>query len=277
MKTRIISGAVMVILLIPCLFFSHTIIFDILLSVLALVATYEMLGCVGMRRNIFISLPAYLISVFVPLTVRVLELGIGFSELVLLVFIIFLFYVLSVAVFSKGKISSVDVTVVFTMIFYIIFGFSAIISVRNAPNGAYLFLLIFMSSWISDTGAYFTGVFFGKKKLIPEVSPKKTIEGAIGGLFFCVLSFVIYGIIMQYRFDFEPNYIMLGVLGLILSVISICGDLIASLIKRHFDIKDYGNLIPGHGGIMDRFDSVIATASVMGVIINLPIVINNIL
>lgn len=277
MLTRVISGAVMVLLLVPCIIFSDTIVLDIIISLLSVTACYEMLGCLKYRKIYAVSLPSLLISAVLPFCVRTLDTGMILSQLILVVFIIFMFYLLAFAVFSHGKHTPMSISTVFVMMFYIIFGFSSIIAIRELPGGQYLFLLVFISAWISDTGAYFAGVLFGKHKLIPDVSPKKTVEGAIGGLICCMAGFVVFGVVTGNFFDCSPNYIILAVLGLILCVISVCGDLIASLVKRNFDLKDYGNLIPGHGGIMDRFDSIIATSSVLYVILNIPYILTNIL
>ena len=277
MLVRIISAVVMLAVFIPCLFLSHTALFDAVITIIAVFACFEMLRCIKMHKNYAISVPALLIAIFIPLCVRVTNAGLAISELILLVFVVFLFLLLFISVFSKGKINPKDVSIAFVMIFYIIFGFTSILSVRAIENGQHLFLLIFFSAWVSDTGAYFTGVFFGKHKLIPDVSPKKTVEGAIGGLVFCVLSFVIFGVVMAKFYSLTPNYLLLAMLGLIMSVVSMCGDLVASLVKRNYDIKDYSKLIPGHGGIMDRFDSIIATAALMSVVMNIPYVVANIL
>ena len=100
--------------------------------------------------------------------------------------------------------------------------------------------------------------------MIPEISPKKTWEGAVGGVFFTVVAFLVYGIIISLvTTDVRPNYIVLAILGLVLSVVSIFGDLIASLIKREHGAKDYGSIFPGHGGVLDRFDSALAVALVL--------------
>ncbi|MBP5610924.1 MAG: phosphatidate cytidylyltransferase [Clostridia bacterium] len=112
----------------------------------------------------------------------------------------------------------------------------------------------------TDTFAYFTGRFFGRHKLIPEVSPKKTVEGSVGGTVFCIVGYIVFGLVMQFSYGFTVNYWMLGVAGLLVAVISQIGDLIASLIKREHGIKDYGRIFPGHGGVMDRFDSVLTTS-----------------
>ena len=127
---------------------------------------------------------------------------------------------------------------------------------------------MFIGSWVSDTGAWFFGRLFGKHKLIPEVSPKKTVEGAVGGVLSAALAFVLYGFIIH-RIDasLSPNYLILAVSGVICAIVSQFGDLIASLVKRHYGIKDYGNVFPGHGGVMDRFDSVLLVSPVLYLLI----------
>ena len=123
--------------------------------------------------------------------------------------------------------------------------------------------MVFLGAWICDTFAYFTGVLIGKHKLIPEISPKKTIEGSIGGIIFTIIGFIVYGLIMNSFFEAQLSYVYLAILGLALSVVSQVGDLIASAIKRQYSIKDFGNIFPGHGGVLDRFDSVMLSAPVL--------------
>ena len=121
---------------------------------------------------------------------------------------------------------------------------------------------------MSDTGAYFSGYFFGKHKLAPKISPKKTIEGAVGGVIVCLISYVVLGMIFSFiakrmGINISVNYITLIVTAPIVSLLSIVGDLSASIIKRHQGIKDFGNIMPGHGGVLDRFDSVFYVAAVL--------------
>ena len=118
-------------------------------------------------------------------------------------------------------------------------------------------------AWGSDVFAYFTGRFFGKHKLIPEVSPKKTVEGAIGGIVCAGGLAMLYGLIVSSLTELTPNYLVLALCGVILAAFSQIGDLIASLLKREHGIKDYGRIFPGHGGVMDRFDSILAIATVL--------------
>ena len=120
-----------------------------------------------------------------------------------------------------------------------------------------------------DTFAYFCGRLFGRHKLIVEISPKKTVEGSIGGTLFCVGAFLLYGLILQVAFDLSPRYVMLGVAGLLAAFISQIGDLIASLIKREHGVKDYGFIFPGHGGVLDRFDSILAIAPLLWILLGL--------
>jgi phosphatidate cytidylyltransferase len=121
---------------------------------------------------------------------------------------------------------------------------------------------------MTDIFAYFTGRFLGKHKLIPAVSPKKTVEGAIGGIVFCVGSVALYGFILERFFisGRNANYVVLAISAVFMSVVSQVGDLIMSVIKRHYGIKDYGKLLPGHGGILDRFDSVMAVSIMLAFI-----------
>lgn len=132
--------------------------------------------------------------------------------------------------------------------------------IRMMENGAFLVWLVFISSWGCDTCAYCAGMLFGKHKMAPVLSPKKSIEGAIGGVIGAALIGVIYALICGPHLTvFRYPILALAVIGALGGLISMVGDLTASAIKRHYGIKDYGSLIPGHGGILDRFDSVIIT------------------
>lgn len=141
---------------------------------------------------------------------------------------------------------------------------------RTLPYGIFMYALIFVCSSVCDTCALAAGMMFGKHKMAPVLSPKKTIEGAVGGLLGSAVCSVILAYILKMMYpgeDFRIQFLIIGVCGALISMI---GDLAASAIKRNHDIKDYGNLIPGHGGIMDRFDSIIFTAPliyILGVIL----------
>ena len=138
--------------------------------------------------------------------------------------------------------------------------FNAILRIRLLEKGAYLVMLPFVAAYCSDTGAFFTGRAFGKTKLIPNVSPNKTVAGAVGGFLGSILGMIIYGLIIKYACGLSVSFPILIFYGLIGSPVAQLGDLAFSLMKREFKIKDYGNLLPGHGGMLDRVDSVVFTA-----------------
>ena len=138
--------------------------------------------------------------------------------------------------------------------------FTSLSAIRYLNNGMLCLMLVFFISWGCDASAYLFGTFIGKHKLIPDVSPKKSVEGAIGGIFGAIVLSVGFGLFADFVMGANVNYLYVGLFAAVLSVVSQIGDLIASLIKREYGVKDYSNLIPGHGGIMDRFDSVLVVA-----------------
>ena len=265
MKVRIITGVCMGAVMIPVLLFSEYIIYPIFLSLLCLMATYEMLKVFKKERRPEIAVPSFLLAVGypqIPLFIRNIDWQLAFVIMALGI-CLYMMYLFSICVAHKGRMLLVEVFSTFTTVCYILIGFSALSIIRYLPFGEYEFLLAFFTAWGCDIFAYFVGTFIGKHKLIVEVSPKKTVEGAIGGVVCTFAIIMLYGFLIE-RFvpGVEVNYIALAILGLVLPVISQIGDLFASLIKREAGIKDYSKLFPGHGGVMDRFDSMIAVAIV---------------
>ena len=261
MKTRIITALVALCLFLPFLYFSHTLAFLVLIQLLAFVSTFEILRCIQLDKRTAIAVPCYITAILVPYLCRYPEkLSHGRLEVIFFVFFLLAFYLLSAGVFYRGKVEISAIGTLIAMEIYVVFAVSSIILLRDIPYGQYVYLLVFISSWVTDTGAYFVGKSIGHHKLIPEVSPKKTIEGAVGGFVTGVIFLVIYGAVIGATTYATPQYLYLAVAGGIMSLVSMLGDLIASLVKRHYNIKDYGWLLPGHGGILDRFDSVFATA-----------------
>ncbi len=172
---------------------------------------------------------------------------------------------MTIYVFTFPKYKAENIMWSFFGIIYVTMMLAYIYETRRLDNGVYLVWLIFVSSWGNDTFAYFTGVLIGKHKMAPVLSPKKSIEGAIGGIVGATALGVIYGSIVSTRMTEELVSPMLtfAVASCIGAMLAIVGDLAASAIKRNYNVKDYGKLIPGHGGILDRFDSVIFTAPVV--------------
>jgi len=265
MKTRILTALVMAVVGIPLLIFSQYIIYPIAAGILAVFSIYEMSGVIGVRKNLALTIPAYIVALITPIFAYFFSHRVtDFIFIALLVIVAVMLYMFGYAVVMRGEVKFADVATHFTTFTYITVAFNAITLVRYLPYGVYCFALVFVGSWVSDVFAYFVGCAIGKHKMIPEISPKKTWEGAVGGVFFTVVAFLVYGIIISLvTTDVRPNYIVLAVLGLVLSVVSIFGDLIASLIKREHGVKDYGYIFPGHGGVLDRFDSALAVAPVL--------------
>lgn len=213
-------------------------------------------------------IPIHYLS-FIFTVVYLLVLDTPLFQISDLIFGSFLLLSLIIMVINHKTISVYDISLTILGFCYIPIMFSTVYLIKGFSYGEYTVWIPFICAWACDTGAYFIGVLFGKHKLTPELSPKKTIEGAIGGTLFSTIFCGLYGLFisnlnlnLQHNF-FNEKYIVIifGIIGFIGSIFAQFGDLTASSIKRRFNIKDYGKLIPGHGGILDRFDSIIFTAS----------------
>lgn len=284
MLQRIITAVVLIAILLPLLFLSWQCAYIIpaLVALMALAAVHELLKCLRSqvdetgaaataREDFVVSVPAYLIAVGLPLATAFVDTIHTFLLLAAAVFTLYLLYLFAVAVLRQGRMRFAKVAEVFTGVLYITLSFASLSLLRHkTPEGGYLYLLVFFGAWVTDTFAYFTGRFFGKHKLNPVISPKKTVEGSVGGIVFCILSFAAFGLVMQFgKWHFTVHYPLLLLTGLLCSVVSQAGDLITSLIKREHGVKDYGKIFPGHGGVLDRFDSVLAISPVLLILSNL--------
>lgn len=160
------------------------------------------------------------------------------------------------------KYTFIDVAITLLGFIYVGILFSFIYLVNMKEGGQYLVWIIFIGSWMTDTAAYYAGKFFGKTKLCPKVSPKKTVEGSLGGFLGATIFCGIFGLIISKYVPTIPvyNYFLIGAL---CGILSQFGDLVASSVKRYVGIKDYSHLIPGHGGILDRFDSILFSGTVV--------------
>ena len=274
MKTRVITAVVAVGVIFPFFWWSAPLgrteplsyLFPGLFAVLTLFAVWELLHCVSLDKNYFVSVPLYLAALAFPVLARVLENSDLFIRIFWMTALVMTIYLFGVIILRFGKVDMGKIALVGMTSFYIIGAFSAVVLLRDMEMGKYIYLIPFIFGWVTDTFAYFCGRLFGRHKLIPGVSPKKTVEGAIGGIVFCALATWLYGFIVGKCFDVRPNYLALILTGLAVSVVSMIGDLVMSAIKREYGIKDYGKLLPGHGGILDRFDSSIAVTVVLVVV-----------
>ena len=268
MRTRVITGLVALCVLIPILIFSDTVLLDIGLAACCALAVFEMLRCVGTVKKLWISVPMRVVSPLLIMSVRPLKSAVenfSFTQVTLPVLLSAMLYLLAVMVFSKNKITVEDIAVSGFMAAYITAAFASVLFLRDSTGGAYTYLLVFIGAWVTDIFAYFCGMLFGKHKLIPEVSPKKTVEGSICGTLFCGISFILYGILIDSMIEqaTRTNILVLFAYGIIVAIVSQIGDLCMSAIKRHYGIKDFGKIFPGHGGMLDRFDSILAVSLVL--------------
>ncbi|MGL4736982.1 MAG: phosphatidate cytidylyltransferase [Cellulosilyticaceae bacterium] len=176
-----------------------------------------------------------------------------------------------VMVFKYPKYHIIDITLTLLGPLYVALLIGFIITVRALPYGEFFVWFIFISAWGSDTCAYFAGMFFGKHKLAPHLSPKKTIEGAIGGAIGAVIIAVIYTVAYTnfFKVPLTQHLGLISIIVFVAALISQVGDLAASAIKRMLEEKDYGHIFPGHGGVLDRFDSILFVAPVIAIALTL--------
>lgn len=271
MKTRILTGLAIAILGLPILIFSNLVFYPIVISLLAGLALFELYRVLGLHKKLVLTVPTYLIAVVFPTLVYfVVPSAVDHMTVLLweaLAVFFYLFYALCVAVLSRQTISTDEVARAFFSTAYISLSFTSLTLLRYMPKGAYYIALVFIAAWATDIFAYFVGSFLGKHKLAPVVSPKKSIEGAVGGTVGCVLCFLGYGLVLELCFGVESiEYLSLAIMGLVLSLIAQIGDLACSLVKREHGVKDYGKIFPGHGGVLDRFDSIIAVSTLLVVL-----------
>lgn len=264
MKQRIITGSILIAFLIPVLVYSYTPVFSVIVTLFAVIGTWEMLNCIGTANKAAVAVPAYLFSLVVCVAAKIFMPGRDYFAWSYIGMTFLFFVCLAVySIFSKGRLSVDKMFASFGGVFYVGSAFAALILLRESYLGQYLYILAIIIPIISDTFAYFTGVAIGKHKLIPDVSPKKTVEGSIGGILFSGVGCIVYAVILLYRngYGLSPlQYAGVFVSGCLMAALSQVGDLLASLIKRRYGIKDYGKIFPGHGGILDRLDSILITS-----------------
>lgn len=287
MLKRILTAAVALAILIPILLFAPSLAVQGVFSLLTVLAFFEIAGVTGVRKEhgfwipiaVFLVLGQEFAGGLIGLAGEALDrqtlseyglggvYGIAASPLLCA-----LVFVAVYVVVRNGKLDAVNALAFFAMALYAAAGFDALESFCGSGSGGSvgeifgerLLLWIALSvPWAADTLAYFAGRFFGKKKLCPDISPKKTVAGAVGGV---AGTGVIYALLFGIFGEWAPLSLLAVLLGsMALAAASIFGDLFASVIKRHFGVKDYGNLFPGHGGVMDRFDSTIPVALLLGI------------
>jgi phosphatidate cytidylyltransferase len=253
MKTRIIAAIVLVPLLLVVIFALPKVVAAVAVGVMAALAAYELLEGTGMLRHP--RLTAYSMAMaFLTVIWCYGDMKYVWGLLGALVFTALLFMEMMQ---SHVKLRFEKVSICFAAGLLLPFLLASLVRIHGTRDGRLLIMIPFILSMLSDSGAYFVGKAIGSHKLAPVISPNKTIEGMLGGIATATVGMLIYTLILQFGFSFQVNYLYALIYGLVGSLAGVFGDLCFSVIKRQTGIKDYGNLIPGHGGILDRFDSML--------------------
>lgn len=263
MKTRTLVAAVGLPLLLLIVLVLPPVGTAILTAAMSILAVYELLIGAGFCKHPRIFIYACLMALAVCVW-SWLELSRPIGMIAVLLFLCALFGEM-LAAHTKLGFRTVCAAIFAGVVIPYLLG--ALIRLRVMENGKFFVLAVFLLTMIPDSGAYFAGRAFGKHKLCPVVSPNKTVEGAVGGVVATVIFMVVYALIMKYAFDFKVNYLFVVLYAILGAGASILGDLTFSVIKRQADIKDYGALLPGHGGILDRFDSTTVVAPLVEVLV----------
>lgn len=264
MGKRIMVAVIFVPLIILMLFFAPSWVLPVVVSGLAMIALHEVLWSTGFVKNPKISGLAILLAGLIPFWVFVGERMLP-ALVTLFLYVVLLF---AVAMKSRYTVTMEKMGGSFFLSIVIPYFLSTFIRIREMPDWRYYILLPFVVAWLSDAFALFAGMAFGKHKLAPELSPKKTVEGAVGGVAGSVAATLLYGFVMSACFGAAAvRYGLLILYALLGAVVAQFGDLAFSYIKRQYDIKDYGTIFPGHGGVLDRFDSVIFCAPLLEILI----------
>lgn len=270
MLVRIISGSIGTVILGLVIYLKDTFVLNLALALLSGIAIFEILRAFKLDKYKSLLFTGISYGVINVALLQIFSVYSTFNYAVLILNVLFAFSLLLIMLFSNYKIRFEDIAIVFASSKIIAYGFSAysninsLVSSYNKSAAVYVMILCACGAFIADTGAYFVGSMFGKHKLCPAISPKKSIEGFFGGLIFNTIAFPLLGLLFTiFNPLLKPNYIILAIMGLICALCGCVGDLFASYIKRSTGIKDFGKIMPGHGGVLDRFDSFLAVVPLM--------------
>lgn len=262
MKTRIITAiAAIAVILVPCFLFLHSFVMPLIMGLFAAIAVYEIIKATGGKNKLLQSISC-ITAAAVPMLFH-FNIDIPFMPVAVIYALVY--FIIMVPMHKTTSFNDV-ITALFATAAVPV-SISVFVLLRDIyitypdkytkSSGVFLILFAMFCAWMTDTFAYFSGKFLGKHKLCPNVSPNKTIEGAIGGVIGNITaSLIMFFIFDKFFFTMHTfTWWQIIIISAILSVISMFGDLSASLIKRNHEIKDFGNIFPGHGGVMDRIDS----------------------
>lgn len=256
MKIRIIAAVALLPLLLVVVLLLPGVCTAVLVGLMGAVGAYELMMGTNLAKEIRLVIYSAVAALLVPIWCYYGMPHI-WGLLGMLVFVCLLFGEL---LLSKAKLPVRSIALSIVAGLLIPFFLSALVRLHHQDHGKFYILIPFVLAFLSDTGAYFAGCAFGKHKLAPIISPKKTVEGLVGGVLGAIAGMELFCLIVHFGFRLEVNYLYAVIYGAIGSLAAVFGDLCFSAIKRQTGIKDYGNLIPGHGGILDRFDSMTLVA-----------------
>lgn len=257
MGKRIFSGAILVLVTIAVVVFNRSfpLLLPIVIALISAASVYELAGAAGVSKNLWLTGPSLILAVAVPFLISTPWIG-----LALFLYTVVLFLV-QLRVHADYTFREIGVLYSMTLLIPLALSLTVPLRDEHEKYGIVLVVFCIAVAWVSDAGAFFAGKFLGKHKLCPNISPKKTVEGLLGGFVLNFLFMMLAGVVLEavYGAEISVSYLSLVLLSIGGSAISVLGDLSFSLIKRGCHIKDFGNVIPGHGGFLDRFDSVIFT------------------
>ena len=269
MKVRILSAGIGIFLTSLILLFYETLVLNFAVSVICSIMVYEIFKMTKIYDK---SVFSFIVSEIYALVFPFLDIS-GILDLRLILMVSYFVCLVLVLLKNHEKIRVSELIFCVSFCLCSIHFMTNIIYIRDnfSPYSLYYILLFLFISWICDIGAYFIGTRFGKNKLAPKISPNKTVEGVLGGVALAIVSMVAYNFVFLTVIysNIHVNFVALFLIILIGIVFSILGDLLASVIKRQYKIKDFGNIMPGHGGILDRFDSLILVFAVLYPIIRI--------
>lgn len=270
MKKRIIAAAVLIPVLLVLLYAVPKIVTVIFVGVLCGIAAYEMLYRTGLVRHVRLVAYSVVFAALVPIWGHFGMDGV-YARVGIWVYFALLFMEMMLAE-NKLRFEKCGLCVFAgVLIPYLL---SSLTRILSPDGGRYVVLIPFVVAFLADSGAYFVGCRFGRHKLAPIISPNKSIEGVVGGVVTATLGMLAYCLVMQTVFQCQVNYGIALIYGVLGSLAGVFGDLCFSVIKRQTGIKDYGNLIPGHGGVLDRFDSMLTVGPLMEILlIVIPVVV----
>lgn len=259
---RLRSSIILMVITIAAMVLGDWVLYGVLV-IITMIGLMELYRVVGVHKSAA-GVAGYLTAAAWYLILALKHLEVDVPADMQLIVAAFTVVLLAIYVLTFPKFNSEQITMVFFGFFYVAVTLSYIYMVRSGNSGAYTVWLIFIGSWGSDTCAYLVGRKLGKTKIAPKLSPKKSLEGLIGGIVGAALIGFIYALIFKSQLEtsFSNPCLVFAIVGAVAAIVSQIGDMAASAIKRNKQIKDYGTLIPGHGGIMDRFDSVIFIAPI---------------